>query len=59
MEHLDAYLATDGVELSLDVLDRIDQIVPPGVTVNVGDKMWDVGTKALNAEFRRRSTGGA
>jgi aryl-alcohol dehydrogenase-like predicted oxidoreductase len=54
MEHLETYLAADGVELSVDVLDAIDQIVPPGVTINVGDNMWDVSTTALNAEFRRR-----
>jgi aryl-alcohol dehydrogenase-like predicted oxidoreductase len=29
MEHLDGYLAADGIELSTDVLDRIDEIVPP------------------------------
>ena len=29
MEHLDGYLAADGIELSADVLDRIDEIVPP------------------------------
>jgi hypothetical protein len=28
-EHLDTYLAADGIDLSSDVLDRIDQIVPP------------------------------
>jgi aryl-alcohol dehydrogenase-like predicted oxidoreductase len=54
MEHLDAYLAADGVDLSADVLDRIDEIVPPGVTVNVVDNMWEVGTTALTAAFRRR-----
>ena len=27
--HLDSYLAADGIGLSSDVLDRIDQIVPP------------------------------
>ena len=54
MEHLDGYLAADGIELSTDVLDRIDQIVPPGVTINVGDNMWNIGTPALNAAFRRR-----
>jgi aryl-alcohol dehydrogenase-like predicted oxidoreductase len=53
-EHLDSYLAADGVDLSSDVLDRIDEIVPPGVTINVDDNMWNVGTAALNAEFRRR-----
>ena len=29
MEHLDAYLAADGIDLPVDLLDRIDQIVPP------------------------------
>jgi len=54
MEHLDTYLAADGIDLSSDVLDRIDQIVPPGVTINVADNMWIYGTTALNAAFRRR-----
>jgi aryl-alcohol dehydrogenase-like predicted oxidoreductase len=54
MEHLDGYLAADGIELSADVLDRIDEIVPPGVTINVTDNMWNVGTTALDAAFRRR-----
>ena len=54
MEHLDSYLAADGIELPAGVLDRIDQIVPPGVTINVADNMWNVGTTALDAAFRRR-----
>jgi hypothetical protein len=54
MEHLDAYLAADGTGLSADVLDRIDEIVPPGVTINIADNMWDIGTTALDAAFRRR-----
>ena len=54
MEHLDGYLAADGIELSADVLDRIDEIVPPGVTINVADNMWNFGTTALDAAFRRR-----
>jgi aryl-alcohol dehydrogenase-like predicted oxidoreductase len=33
MEHLDAYLAADGIDLPTDLLDRIDQIVPPAVTI--------------------------
>jgi aryl-alcohol dehydrogenase-like predicted oxidoreductase len=53
-EHLDSYLAADGIDLSADVLDRIDEIVPPAVTVNVADNMWNVGTTALDAAFRRR-----
>jgi aryl-alcohol dehydrogenase-like predicted oxidoreductase len=54
MDHLEAYLAADGIELSTDVLDRIDQVVPPGVTINVTDNMWDFGTTALSAAHRRR-----
>ena len=56
MEHLDGYLAADGIELSDGVLDRIDEIVPPGVTVNVVDNMWNVGTSALDAASRRRAS---
>ena len=54
MEHLEAYLAADGIELSTDLLDRIDQIVPPGVTVNLADNMWNFGTTVLSAAYRRR-----
>ena len=54
MEHLDGYLAADGIELPDDVLDRIDEIVPPGVTINVADNMWNFGTPSLSAGFRRR-----
>jgi aryl-alcohol dehydrogenase-like predicted oxidoreductase len=52
MEHLDSYLAADGVELSAELLDRIDQVVPPGATVNINDNMWKV--PALEAVSRRR-----
>jgi aryl-alcohol dehydrogenase-like predicted oxidoreductase len=54
VEHLESYLAADTVELSTDVLDRIDEIVPPGQTINVADNMWDTSTTALKADFRRR-----
>ncbi len=37
MEHLDSQLASADVTLSDDVLDRIDEIVPPGVTLNAPD----------------------
>ncbi|MGH7919409.1 MAG: aldo/keto reductase [Candidatus Dormibacteraceae bacterium] len=53
-EHLDTYLAADGTELSGDVLDRIDQIVAPGHTINVADNFWNRNTTALNAVSRRR-----
>jgi aryl-alcohol dehydrogenase-like predicted oxidoreductase len=54
MEHLDAYLAADGVDLSSELLDRIDRIIPPAVTINVADNMWNHSTTALNAASRRR-----
>ena len=54
LEHLDSYLAADGVELAADVLDRIDEIVPPGHTVNVADNGWATSTTALDAGARRR-----
>ncbi len=54
MEHLDSYLAADGVELSGDVLDRIDEIVPPAHTVNVADNGWATSSPALAATARRR-----
>ena len=54
MEHLDAYLAADGIDLPSEVLDRIDEIVPPGVTIHVTDNMWEVSTTALTAASRRR-----
>jgi aryl-alcohol dehydrogenase-like predicted oxidoreductase len=54
MEHLEAYLAADGTDLSVDLLDRIDEIVPPGATVNVFDNMWSTSTSALDAAARRR-----
>ena len=54
MEHLDAYLAADGIDLSDDLLDRIDEIVPPGATVNITDNMWHTSTSALTPATRRR-----
>jgi aryl-alcohol dehydrogenase-like predicted oxidoreductase len=37
MEHLESQLTAVDVELSDDVLDRIDEIVPPGTNFNAGD----------------------
>ena len=45
-------LGDSDIDLSGDLLDRIDAIVPPGVTVNVAANMWR--TPALDAGFRRR-----
>jgi hypothetical protein len=37
-----------------DVLDRIDETVQPGVTIDVVDTMWEAGTRALDVSLRRR-----
>ncbi len=54
MEQLEGYLDADGVELSDEVLDRIDSVVAPGVTIDVADTLWAHGTRALDAAQRRR-----
>jgi aryl-alcohol dehydrogenase-like predicted oxidoreductase len=41
MEHLESQLKAVDVTLSDEVLDRIDEIVPPGVNVNPADTGWD------------------
>jgi aryl-alcohol dehydrogenase-like predicted oxidoreductase len=40
MEHLESQLTAVDVTLPPDVLDRIDEIVPPGVTLNPDDDGW-------------------
>ncbi len=52
MEHLESQLTAADVELPDDVLDRIDQIVPPGLTINPADSGWISPT--LDASARRR-----
>ncbi|GAA1518481.1 aldo/keto reductase [Kribbella lupini] len=52
MEHLESQLPAAGITLSTEVLDRIDEIVPPGVTLNSEDNMSF--TPALSAAMRRR-----
>jgi len=50
MEHLESQLGGAEVQLTADVLDRIDEIVPPGVTVNPTDIGWqnpDLAPEAL------------
>ena len=41
MEQLESQLPALETSLSADVLDRIDEIVPPGVSVNPADTGWD------------------
>jgi aryl-alcohol dehydrogenase-like predicted oxidoreductase len=52
MDHLDSQLTAAEVTLSDDVLDRIDQINPPGVTINHADNAWT--QPALQPAGRRR-----
>ena len=52
MEHLESQLPAASVELSDEVLDRIDEIVPPGTNVNPADAGWQ--NPALEPEARRR-----
>ncbi len=52
MEHLESQLSASDVELSDDVLDRIDEINPPGVSINYADNGWT--QPALQATARRR-----
>jgi len=52
MEHLESQLPAADVALSDEVLDRIDEIVPPGVTVNPVDAGWS--NPALGPAARRR-----
>jgi aryl-alcohol dehydrogenase-like predicted oxidoreductase len=52
MEQLDGQLAAADVVLDRAVLDRIDEIVPPGVTVNPVDNSFD--NPALDPAARRR-----
>ena len=52
MEHLESQLAAVDVTLSDDVLDRIDEIVPPGINVNPSDGGWQ--NPDLRPDARRR-----
>jgi aryl-alcohol dehydrogenase-like predicted oxidoreductase len=52
MEHLESQLAAADVVLGEDVLDRIDQIVPPGLNLNPADGGWQ--SPALEPAARRR-----
>ena len=52
MEHLESQLTATGAHLTDDVLDRIDQIVAPGLTLNPADNGWV--SPALGPTARRR-----
>jgi len=52
MEHLDSQLPAADLVLDAALLDRIDEIVPPGTTVNPADRGW--AEPALEPAARRR-----
>ena len=52
MDHLESQLGAADIEIPDDVLDRIDEIVAPGVNVNPADAGWD--NPALATAARRR-----
>ncbi|WP_282944956.1 aldo/keto reductase [Cellulomonas endometrii] len=52
MEQLESYLPAADIRLSTDVLDRIDEIVAPGVTINPDDTSY--GAAELAPAARRR-----
>ena len=52
MEQLESQLGAEELELDAAVLDRIDEIVAPGTTINPTDAGWT--NPALAVEARRR-----
>ena len=52
MEQLESQLPARGVTLSPDVLDRIDELVAPGVTINPEDNSYGVAELAPPARRR-------
>jgi aryl-alcohol dehydrogenase-like predicted oxidoreductase len=52
IEHLESQLPASEIELSDELLDRIDEIVPPGTNVNPADTGWQ--NPALEPAARRR-----
>jgi hypothetical protein len=53
MDQLTDLLVGANVTLDDDVLDRIDQIVPPGMTLNPADAGWQPPVLAEPASRRR------
>jgi aryl-alcohol dehydrogenase-like predicted oxidoreductase len=52
MDHLESQIGAADVKLTSDILDRIDEIVPPGVNVSAGDRGYV--PPALSDPFQRR-----
>ena len=54
MEQLDDLLAGTGVTLTDDILDRIDEIVPPGTDVGLPDQSAYLPPAIQRPDLRRR-----
>lgn len=54
VEQLDSMLGAENVGLDDDVLDRIDEIVPPGTTINPVDRGYEPPAVADRSARRRR-----
>ncbi|MFL5868126.1 MAG: aldo/keto reductase, partial [Thermoleophilaceae bacterium] len=52
MEHLESQMPAADAQLSDELLDRIDEIVPPGTNLNPADAGWQ--NPALEPAARRR-----
>jgi hypothetical protein len=52
MEHLESQLTATEVQLSDELLDAIDRIVAPGVTLNPADDGWSIPWLAPAARRR-------
>jgi aryl-alcohol dehydrogenase-like predicted oxidoreductase len=52
IEQLESQLGADEVRLDAELLDRVDEIVPPGTTLSAADTGWQ--NPALRPEARRR-----
>jgi aryl-alcohol dehydrogenase-like predicted oxidoreductase len=57
-EQLDGLLSGAGVELSGDILDRIDEIVPPGTDFDPADTYFATPPALEHSALRRRPAGG-
>ncbi|TCC02535.1 aldo/keto reductase [Kribbella soli] len=53
-EQLDSLLSGAGIELSSDLLDRIDEIVPPGTELDAADNYATTPPAIAHAHLRRR-----
>jgi len=54
MEHLEGQLGAADIRLEPAVLDRIDELVPPGTTVNPADAGWSPPGHSRSARRRVR-----